>query len=267
MYQQFYQLKKNPFNITADPEFFFSSSRHTEAFNHLMYGIKERKGIIVLTGEIGTGKTTVCRTILNSLDETATKTAFIMNPNLSESQLLQMILKDLGLTTKNSNKFLLINILNEFLLEQSSLGNNVVIIIDEAQNLRVSQLEYVRLLSNLETEKDKLLQIILVGQPELFDKLKLSELRQLNQRVSVRFHMLPLEQAEVRDYIFHRLRVANAHLQLHFTPDAIEAIYNHSHGTPRLINIICDRALLAGYTEETFIINDKIIDRCAREVR
>ncbi len=266
MYKNFYHLRENPFNITADPEFFFSSTRHNEAFNHLIYGIKERKGIMVLTGEIGTGKTTLCRNLLNRLDENV-KTALILNPNFSETQLIQIVLKDLGITTKSTNKLALINILNDFLLEQSSFGNNVVIIVDESQNLKVSQLEQIRLLSNLETEKEKLLQIILVGQPELFDKLKLPTLRQLNQRISVRYHMMPLDQAEIREYIYHRLKVADATLQLNFTPDAIDAVYTHSQGTPRLINLICDRALLAGFVAETFLIDDKIVNKCAREVR
>ena len=268
MYKKFYDCKEEPFNITSDPEFFFCSAHHQEAFNHLIYGIEQRKGIMVLTGEIGTGKTTICRTLLNKLDYT-TKTAFVLNPNFSETQLLQIILKDFGILPirKENNKLNLINVLNEFLLEETSQGHNVVLIVDEAQNLKTHQLEQVRLLSNLETEKFKLLQIILVGQPELFDKLKLSSLRQLNQRICVRYHMLPIERAEVRSYIYHRLKVADATLQLNFTPDAINAIYLHSKGTPRLINILCERALLAGFIEETFTIDEKIINRCAREVK
>ncbi len=268
MYKKFYSFKENPFNITCDPEFFFSSTRHNEAFNHLLYGIEQRKGILVLTGEIGTGKTTICRTLLNHLNET-TRTALILNPNFSETQLLQLVLKDLGILPphRSSNKLNLINTLNEFLLDETSRGNNVVVIIDEAQNLKISQLEQVRLLSNLETEKAKLLQIILVGQPELFYKLKLSTLRQLNQRIAVRYHIFPIDKSEVRAYIYHRLKVADATLQLNFTPGAIDAIYLHSQGTPRLINILCDRALLAGFSAETFIINEKTINKCAREVR
>ena len=268
MYKKFYGFKEDPFNITSDPGFFYSSLRHKEAINHLMYGIQQRKGILVLTGEIGTGKTTICRTILSQLDDT-TKTALIFNPNFSETQLLQLFLKDLGipLLTKSASKLSLINTLNNFLLDETSRGNNVVLLIDEAQNLKVSQLEQIRLLSNLETEKSKLLQIILVGQPELFDKLKLPELRQLNQRISVRYHILPIEKSEVRDYIYHRLKVADATLQLNFTPEAIDAIYLHSQGTPRLINILCDRALLAGFVAESFIIDEKMINQCAREIR
>ncbi len=266
MYKDFYKLKEEPFNITSDPDYFYSSSRHTEAYNHLLYGIQQRKGIMVITGEIGTGKTTLCRTILNSVD-LKTKTAVIFNPNFSEVQLLQMILKDLGLPAKGTNKLTLISTLNNFLLDESAKGNNVVIIIDEAQSLNLKQLEQIRLLSNLETEKQKLLQILLVGQPELFDKLKSPSIRQLNQRIAVRYHILPLEKDEVRDYVYHRLKVADASLQLNFTKEAIDALFTHSQGTPRLINLLCDRALLAGFVEESFLINERIINQCAREVR
>jgi len=269
MYKKFYHLKENPFNITADPEFFFSSSRHTEAFSHLIYGIKQRKGIIVVSGEIGTGKTTLCRTLLNRLEQD-TKTAFILNPNFSDLQLLQMIITDLGVKASARNRYAMISALNEFLLEETSQGNNVALIIDEAQNLGIKQLEQIRLLSNLETEKEKLLQIILVGQPELVDKLKLPQLRQLNQRIAVRYHLLPLDRDELKGYIKHRLNIAKnsnfTRYSLHFTEKAIDAVYEHSNGTPRMINVICDRALLSGYTAETFTINDEMIHKCAREV-
>ena len=182
MYQKYFNLKENPFNITADPEYFFSSNKHTEAFSHLEYGIQQRKGIILITGEIGTGKTTVIRTLLNRLDK-ETKTAFILHPNFSDTQLMKMILKDLDVPTSARNRYEMIDALNDFLLEETSSGNNVVLIIDEAQNLKPKQMEQIRLLSNLETEKEKLFQIILVGQPELIDLLNLPSLRQVNQRV------------------------------------------------------------------------------------
>ncbi len=265
MYKSFYGLKESPFNITSDPTFFFSSSRHAEAFSHLIYGIKQRKGILVITGEIGTGKTTLCRTLLNSLDS-KTKTAFILYPDFSELQLLQLIVKDLGINPANKNKAAIIEALNSFLLLETSHGNNVVIIIDEAQNLKEAQLEQVRLLSNLETEKEKLLQIILVGQPELSNKLKLPSLRQLNQRIGVRYHILPLGKSELKNYIYHRLKIAGAVENLSFTDEAIEEIYLYSGGTPRLINILCDRALLAGYVAETFAIDYNVIKKCIEEV-
>ena len=267
MYNDFFHFRESPFNITADPDFFFSSTRHSEAFAHLIYGIQQRKGILVVTGEIGTGKTMLCRTLLNRLDE-KTKTALILNPSFSDLQLLQIILKDLGIKTNARNKFALIDALNAFLLEETSQGNNVVLIIDEAQNLKEKQLEQVRLLSNLETEKEKLLQIILVGQPELLEKLKLPTLRQLNQRVTVRFHMLPLDKDELKDYIVHRLKVASANGKqgINFTDKAIESIFELSQGTPRMVNILSDRALLAGYVAETHTIDEKIVHQCAREV-
>ncbi len=268
MYKEYYNLKEDPFNVTSDPDFFFSSLRHAEAYSHLLYGIKQRKGILVLTGEIGTGKTTLCRTLLSRLDHTI-KTALVLNPKFSDVQLLKLILKDLGIQQDLKNKFALIDALNEFLLKETSKGNNVVILIDEAQNLKVNQLEQIRLLSNLETEKAKLLQIILVGQPELYDVLKLPELRQLNQRVTVRYHITPLDKNEMKDYINHRLLVAsgaNAKPKVKFTAEAIEGIYNLSKGIPRMINILCDRALLAGYVSENPVIDLKIIHKCAREV-
>lgn len=269
MYKDFYKLKENPFNVTSDPDFFFSSHRHTEAFSHLIYGIKNRKGILVVTGEIGTGKTTLCRTLLNRLDQT-TKTALILNPSFSELQLLQLIINDLGITGRFRNKFDLVNALNDYLLEETSIGNNIVLIIDEAQNLKVRQLEQVRLLSNLETEKEKLLQIILVGQPELLDKLQLPSLRQLNQRITVRYHILPLDKEELPKYIDHRLKVAkvseNNSPKIQFTDEAIDIIYENSQGTPRMINILCDRALLAGFTAETHTIDKHIIHKCVQEV-
>jgi general secretion pathway protein A len=269
MYKKFYNLKENPFNMTADPDFFFSSLHHKEAFSHLVYGIHQRKGILVVTGEIGTGKTTLCRTLLGQLDR-ETKTALILNPNFSEIQLLKLIIKDLGIVGNLRNKLELIEALNEFLIEETSRGNNVVLIIDEAQNLSIKQLEHVRLLSNIETEKEKLLQIILVGQPELCDKLKLNELRQLNQRVAVRYHILPLEHHELAPYIKHRLKIANAsrdpNQQLFFSDKAVDIIFQNSGGTPRMINILCDRALLAGYISETSEIDEHIIHKCIQEV-
>ncbi|OGX05432.1 MAG: hypothetical protein A2Z88_05940 [Omnitrophica WOR_2 bacterium GWA2_47_8] len=270
MYNDFYKFVESPFNVTSDPAFFFLSSKHSEAFSHLVYGIKHRKGIILITGEIGTGKTTLCRTLLNYLDPKQTKTAFILNPNFSDIQLLQLILHDLGLETNARTRLELISVLNQFLLKESSAGNNVVVIIDEAQNLKERQLEQIRLLSNLETEKEKLLQIVLVGQPELIDKLRLNSLRQLNQRVSVRYHILPLDHEEMLDYIEHRLKVAqrenHKEKKVKFTKEALDAIYFHSRGTPRLINILCDRALLAGFIEESLKIDEHIIHKCMREV-
>ncbi len=266
MYETFYGLKEKPFNVTSDPSFFFLSRKHQEAFSHLIYGIKERKGILLITGEIGTGKTTLCRALLNSLDK-KTKTAFILNPNFSETQLLQLIVEDFGIIPKNKTKMSLISSLNNFLIQEANLGGNVALLIDEAQNLKPNQLEQIRLLSNLETEKEKLLQIILVGQPELKQKLSLMQLRQLNQRISVRYHILPLEKDELKEYIYHRLSVAGSNGNVEFTPEAQEEIFLFSCGIPRLTNIICDRALLAGFVSDTKKISYEIIKKCIEEIR
>lgn len=271
MYYDFYQLKENPFNITADPSFFYLSKIHNQAISNLIYGIEQRKGIIVITGEVGTGKTTLCRKLLKHTDK-KTKAALILNPNFSELELLQMILLDLGVKVKNnSSKLDMIYALNKFLLKVSSKGYNVVIIIDEAQNLSTEQLEQIRLLSNLETEKYKLLQIILVGQPELDAKLQKPELRQLRQRIGVRFHIDPLDKADIKSYVYHRLtQVMQSHLKAHplvFTERAIDAIFNFTLGAPRSINILCDRVLLAGFVAETYLIDEPLINDCAREVR
>ena len=266
MYNDFYKFKESPFNTTTDPDFFFPSSRHEEAFSHLLYGIKSRRGIIVITGEIGTGKTTLCRTMLNRLDKSV-KTALILNPNFSDLQLLQMIINDLGISYVKKTKLDLVGAISLFLIEESAQGHNVVVIIDECQSLNIHQLEQIRLLSNLETEKEKLLQIILVGQPELGEKLKNPALRQLTQRVSVRYHMLPLLKDEVALYINHRLKVAGADPRLHFTPQAMDAVFAVTQGTPRIINILCDRALLAGFTRETFTIDHSLIQESAKETQ
>ncbi|MBU0547843.1 MAG: AAA family ATPase [Candidatus Omnitrophica bacterium] len=277
MYCQFYGLKERPFNVTSDPAFFFSSKKHKEAISHLIYGVSQRKGIIVLTGEIGTGKTTICRFLLNHLGKNV-KTAFILNPAFSESQLLESIIKDFGIAPKT--KLDMVWELNNFLLRESNAGNNLVLIVDEAQNLKPNLLEQIRLLSNLETEKDKLLQVILVGQPELNNRINLYDLRQLRQRIMVRYHIGPLDNDEIKAYINHRLEVAGAQdrpqghslasdcqsKKIEFSNEAIDAISCFSGGTPRLINMICDRALLAGFVTETNHIDFNIIKRCIGEL-
>lgn len=265
MYCKFYGLKERPFNVTSDPTFFFLSQKHKEALSHLLYGVSQRKGIIVVTGEIGTGKTTLCRFFLNQLGKNV-KTAFILNPNFSELQLLEAIIRDFGIIPKSKSRFSLIWELNKFLLKEAQAGNNVILIVDESQNLKPRQLEQIRLLSNLETEKDKLIQIILVGQPELNQNLSLFELRQLQQRIMVRYHVSPLDKNDVKNYINYRLRIAGPDSRLTFSEESVEAIFNFSMGVPRLINIICDRALLAAFTEENNIITVNIINKCVEEL-
>lgn len=265
MYREFFGLKEKPFNITSDPNFLFLSRVHKEALSHLLYGINERKGFLEITGEVGAGKTTLCRALLSRLNK-KTKSAFIFNSTLPELQLLQAILEDYGIIVTGRSKVSLLKQLNNFLIEELTHGNNVVLIIDEAQNLKPSVLEEIRMLSNLETDKEKLFQIVLVGQPELKNKLASPGLRQLRQRISVRFHITPLDKNEVSDYINHRLMVAGSTGQIIFEPDAIENIHNFSGGIPRLINMVCDKSMLTAYTMETMKITTPIVERSIQEM-
>lgn len=251
MYEEFYGLKEKPFNLTPDPRFFFLSENHRGAFEHLLYGIKEREGFILITGEVGTGKTTLCRALLDKIESQATDSALILNPMFSEQELLQCILSDFGIQSQASTKKELLDDLNRFLLNQQAADRNSILIIDEAQNLPLPILEEIRILSNLETEKEKLLQIILMGQVELKEKLSLPRLRQLNQRISIRYHLQPLGREEVPRYIHHRLTVAGSSGDIHFDSAALHEIYLYSQGIPRLINLASDRALLAGYAEQS----------------
>jgi general secretion pathway protein A len=265
MYREFYELKENPFNVTSDPTFLYLSHTHKEGLNHLLYGIEQRKGFLEITGEIGAGKTTLCRALVNRFDE-KTKTSIIFNSNLPEMQLLEAVVDDFGVTPPRRSKVAFIKALNRFLLDQLSLGNNAVLIIDEAQNLRFSTLETIRMLSNLETEKEKLLQIVLVGQPQLRDKLNSPKLVQLRQRISVRFHIKALKREEVPQYINHRLTVAGSPGKIAFAPDAMELVYSYSGGIPRLINIVCDKSLLLGYVQEACYIEQDIVQKSMEEL-
>jgi len=265
MYRDFFGLKEKPFNVTSDPNFLFLSRVHKEAFAHLLYGIKERKGFLVITGEIGAGKTTICRALLSQLDKNV-KSAFIFNSTLPEIQLLQTIIEDFGLSSERANKGAILRQLNNFLIGELGRGNNVILIIDEAQNIKPSVLEEIRMLSNLETDREKLFQIILVGQPELKNKLDSPGLKQLKQRISVRFHITPLEKSEIDQYIYHRLKVAGSDGQIRFPQDAIEKIYQFSGGIPRLINMVCDKSLLAAYVMETREITSSIVERSIKEL-
>ncbi|HEY4589336.1 MAG TPA: AAA family ATPase [Thermoanaerobaculia bacterium] len=245
MYNQFYGFREPPFNITPDPRFLFFSDRHREAYNHILFGIRERKGFIQITGEVGAGKTTLCRALLDELGPNYV-TALILNPCLNPEQLLRTILKELGLQPGEADRATCLEMLNTFLLEQLVQGNDVVLLIDEAQDLGTELLEQVRLLSNLETDQRKLLQIVLVGQPELRDKLNERGLRQLRQRITVRYHLTPLSRPEVEHYIHHRLQVVGANGRPAFTPWAVRSVFRYSGGIPRLVNAVCDKALLAG---------------------
>ena len=265
MYREFYNLREEPFNVTSDPSFLFLSPTHLEALDHLRYGIEQRKGFLTITGEIGAGKTTLCRALINRLDPKV-KVALILNAVLPEIQLLEAIVEDFGITVERRTKGALIKNVNKFLLEQLAQGNNAVLIIDEAQNMRFSALETVRMLSNLETEKEKLLQIVLVGQPQLKDKLNAPELVQLKQRIAVRFHIRALNEKEVAEYIRHRLAVAGSPGRIVFSEEALKAIYSHTGGIPRLINILADKALLRGFVKEIFTLDHNHIQACIKEL-
>ncbi len=265
MYLEYYNLNENPFNVTSDPAFLYFSRAHKEALSHLIFGIHERKGFIELTGEVGAGKTTLCRALLNELGNEV-KSAFILNSNLSESQLLESIIDDFGIHPARRNKFSMIKALNAFLIDELRVGSNAILILDEAQNLKNSALEGVRLLSNLETEKKKLFQIILVGQPELRKKLASDSLLQLRQRIGVRFHISPLAHDEVSSYIYHRLKVAGSEGYVQFTDEALEKIYRYSFGIPRLINLVCDKSLLSGFVSETKLIDGGIVEKSISEI-
>jgi general secretion pathway protein A len=264
MYNQFYGFSEPPFNITPDPRFLFFSDRHREAFNHILFGIRERKGFIQITGEVGAGKTTLCRAVLEELGA-GYVTALILNPCLSIDQLLRAILHELGLPAKGDRVDDL-ETLNRFLLDQLEKGQDVVLLIDEAQDLGTELLEQVRLLSNLETDQRKLLQIVLLGQPELRDKLNEPNLRQLRQRITVRYHLTPLSRSEVDYYIRHRLQVAGGNGRPELTPWAVRWVHRYSGGIPRLINAVCDKALLAGFVDGTDLLTWRQVRRAIREL-
>ena len=266
MYTTFFGLAEAPFNITPDPRFVYLSSRHAEALTALKYGVHERKGFILLTGEIGSGKTTICRKLVHDLQQENVRTALILNPGLSELELLKAINDEFGIPSYHNTKKGLLDQLNEFLLDENRKGTNVVLIIDESQTLEPTLLEQIRMLSNLETENDKLVQIILIGQPELNETLALPQLEQLNQRIIVRFHITPLSYDEMKQYIQYRLQVAKAKIDIRFTEDALKKMYEVSGGVPRKINIISDRSLLGCYAASSYVVDGDIISRAIKEV-
>ena len=246
MYTEFYGLREKPFSLSPDPRFLFLSDSHREALAHLLYGIEQGEGFIAITGEVGTGKTTLCRTLLQRL-EPGSEVAFLFNPQLSGLELLQAIDAEFGLEIEGKSRRELMDQLNRFLLTKRQEGRRVLLLIDEAQNLEREALEQVRLLSNLETDTTKLIQIILLAQPELDVQLETPELRQLRQRINVRWRLGPLSQAETREYVRHRLRVAAGSTREIFSELALREIHRRSGGVPRVINRLCDRALLAGF--------------------
>jgi general secretion pathway protein A len=265
VYLEYYGLKESPFDITPNPRFLFFSAKHREAFNHLLYGIRERKGFVQLTGEVGAGKTTLCRALLEELGP-GFSTALILNPVLNADQLIKAIAMEFNLQTKGLDRLETVAEINRFLLHQLENHQDTVLIIDEAQDLTGELLEQVRLLSNLETDERKLLQIVLLGQPELRDRLNEHSLRQLRQRITIRFHLSPLRGDEVGQYIQHRLQVSGANGAPHFTRAALWRIHRYSKGIPRLINAACDKCLLAGYVEKTDQIGFRTVGRALREL-
>ncbi len=315
MYLDFFGLKEKPFSLTPDPRFLFLSESHRQALDHMLYGIREREGFILIVGDIGTGKTTICRELLEKLDP-GSASALILNPLLSETELLEAILQDFGILPSPhapearqeeyrrlyetldpetqtalelnpmlpANKVLqdilskvekpavqpskkeLIDRLNAWLLERASQGGNAVLIIDEAQNLSAPVLEQIRILSNLETPRQKLLQIVLVGQLELKRKLEGPALRQLNQRISVRYQIKPMTVEETKRYVEHRLFVAGSNSAVTFGDDAYGAVYDYSRGVPRLINVICERSVLGAYVDQTRRVDRDLVERCRRSL-
>ncbi len=266
MYESYYGFAEKPFSLTPDPKYLYRSESHANAFELLQYAIERREGFVVVTGDIGTGKTTLCRALLETIDR-KTFTALLLNPFLSEEDLLQAILQDLGVIsrtevrqeTRQPSKQELVNTLHDFLLTLVPLGARAVLIIDEAQNLPLPILEQIRILSNFETDKEKLLQIFLIGQLNLLPLLRSPELRQLDQRVSIRYQLKPLSEDEVGAYVSHRLAIANGARSVVFAPTALRVVHDYTGGIPRLINMLCDRALLGGYTAQTTRIDEDLV--------
>ena len=265
MYKNFFSFRERPFKLVPNPAYLFLSKSHEEVLAHLTYAVIQGDGFVEITGEVGTGKTTLCRAFLENLDNN-TKAAYIFNPNLNSIQLLKTINDEFGIDSDADNTKDLIDRLNSFLIAKKAQGKNVILIIDEAQNLTTEVLEQLRLLSNLETSRDKLLQIILVGQPELGEKLDSHELRQLDQRITLRCQLVPLSHKEVREYIQHRINIASKKAGIQFAGAAYRSIYHYSRGIPRLINIVCDRALLTAFVLDQQIISGKIAMAAIREL-
>ena len=274
MYEEYYGFTEKPFSLTPDPKYLYKSASHASAFELLQYAVRRREGFVVITGDIGTGKTTLCRALLEQLDR-KTFTALVLNPFLSEEDLLRLVLQEFGVVSRAEvkrgrlagiSKQELIETLNEFLLSLQRIGAQALLIIDEAQNLPLQVLEQIRILSNLETEKEKLLQIVLVGQSNLKDLLRRAELRQLDQRVSIRYDLKPLSAEETAAYVQHRLSVAGGGAAVTFAPKALARVHQFTGGIPRLINLLCDRALLTAYSARTNRVAPADVARAANSL-
>ena len=260
MYQNFYHLKKEPFHITPDPEFLFLSPSHRQALGSIIYGVRNRKGFVVITGEVGVGKTTILRSYLEGVAKQKTKVIYIFNANVSFKNLLKTIYKELGLDAKTGDIVEMLNDLYQILMEEYKQGNTVLLIVDEAQNMPIETLENLRMLSNLETSKDKLIQIVLIGQYEFEEILNLYELRQLKQRIVIRSTIIPLSDKESMAYITHRLDKAAVNGSPVFTKGALKRIVKEAKGIPRYLNILCDNALITGFGYKKRPVNAKIVD-------
>jgi general secretion pathway protein A len=260
MYQDFYRLRKEPFHITPDPEFLFLSPSHKQALGSIVYGVRNRKGFVVITGEVGVGKTTILRSYLEGVAKQKTKVVYIFNANVSFRNLLKTIYKELGLDAKTGDTVEMLNDLYQILMEEYRQGNTVLLIVDEAQNMPVETLENLRMLSNLETSKDKLIQIVLIGQYEFEEILNLYELRQLKQRIVIRSTIIPLSEKEIMAYINHRLEKAAVNGSPVFTRGALKRIVKEAKGIPRYLNILCDNALITGFGYKARPVNAKIVD-------
>jgi general secretion pathway protein A len=265
MYHKFFGLKENPFNINPDPRYLFMTRHAQEALACLIYGIQTRKGFILLTGEVGTGKTTVINKMLEWARQEKIATAFIFNPRLNEAEFFDFMMADFGISCESQLKSRVLLKLNEWLLERYRQGQRTVLVIDEAQNLSIEMLEEIRLLTNLETSKEKLLQIVLAGQPELEERLNLPDLRQLRQRIILRAKTRPLTLIETNGYVTERLRIAGNSAGEIFTSEAIEAISRYSKGIPRVINLICEHALINAFVEQNRSIPERIIQEVASD--
>ncbi len=265
MYRKYFDMKRPPFSIAPDPRYLYMSVQHREALAHLLYGIRSDGGFVLLTGEVGTGKTTICRRVLETLTRNIV-VAFIIHPSLSVAELLAAVCDEFGISyPKKTNIKGLVDRINHFLLDLNARRKKAIVIIDEAQNLSNEVLEEIRLLTNLETNERKLLQIILIGQPELKDKLAKPELSQVAQRIVARCHLGPLSEEDVLNYVNHRLEVARGRSDL-FSDNALSNIYGYSGGIPRLINLICDRALLGAFVQEKEKVDEAILAKAASEV-
>jgi general secretion pathway protein A len=265
MYEKYFNLKIKPFELVPNPAFLYMSRTHKRAIHYLDYGIKARAGFILLTGEVGSGKTTLITDMIKRVDKTVTL-AKVFNTKVNSEQLLTMINDDFGLDVKGKDKVSLLKELNDFVVEQHAKGNNPVLIIDEAQNLRPNLLEEIRMLSNLETDRSKLLQIVLVGQPELREILSRPELRQLRQRISINCSINPLTREETQEYILHRLEVAGNRYAVAFSAESIDVIYKHCRGIPRLTNILCDFLLLTAFNEERKEVDAEMVNDIVKDL-